>query len=345
MDEENDRITVNNDEELHSMIKFHLRLSEHDHHSNLLLKIYPKVCKKPEKRNKHGLKVSISQPVSSVTSQISTSHHGAVKPIQSSDRYPIHHYPTNGGSHFVPEGSDSKSVRKYSASENDGTEEVYNFQMEGLSNVSFSFRETLGNGNSGVVYKALHVYSDIMMAVKSITIDLSGEEQDRIKSELVILSQCNESPHIIDFYGAYFNENRIFLCTEYMDGGSLDRYGKIPENVLKRVCYRVLAGLRYLWSKRIMHRDVKPSNMLVNSNGQVKLCDFGVSTQLVNSIARTYIGTNAYMAPERVIGCNYTIYSDIWSLGLSICEMASGHFPYPELSLKMKGEKLHNNKA
>uniref|UniRef100_A0A8C5X8V5 mitogen-activated protein kinase kinase n=1 Tax=Malurus cyaneus samueli TaxID=2593467 RepID=A0A8C5X8V5_9PASS len=83
----------------------------------------------------------------------------------------------------------------------------------------------------------------------------------------------------------------------------------------------VVKGLTYLWSLKILHRDVKPSNMLVNTRGQVKLCDFGVSTQLVNSIAKTYVGTNAYMAPERISGEQYGIHSDVWSLGISFMEV------------------------
>lgn len=71
--------------------------------------------------------------------------------------------------------------------------------------------------------------------------------------------------------------------------------------------------------------------MLVNTGGQVKLCDFGVSTQLVNSIAKTYVGTNAYMAPERISGEQYGIHSDVWSLGISFMELALGRFPYPQI--------------
>jgi len=92
-----------------------------------------------------------------------------------------------------------------------------------------------------------------------------------------------------------------------------------------------------------MHRDVKPSNVLVNTAGLIKLCDFGVSTQLVDSIARTYVGTNAYMAPERIIGCDYTIYSDVWSFGIALCELATGQFPYPQLAAKIAGVYCSKN--
>ena len=82
-------------------------------------------------------------------------------------------------------------------------------------------------------------------------------------------------------------ENCIYICTEFMDGGSLDRYGAIPEKVLRPVAVAMIRGLHYLWtSLKIMHRDVKPSNVLVNSKGEIKLCDFGVSIQLEKSIAK-----------------------------------------------------------
>lgn len=78
-----------------------------------------------------------------------------------------------------------------------------------------------------------------------------------------------------------------------------------------------------------MHRDIKPSNVLVNSRGSIKLCDFGVATETVNSVANTFVGTSTYMAPERIMGgSSYTIKSDVWSVGLTIMELAIGRFPF-----------------
>lgn len=98
--------------------------------------------------------------------------------------------------------------------------------------------------------------------------------------------------------------------------------------------------------------DVKPSNILVNSSGQIKLCDFGVSGELINSIANTFVGTSTYMSvrcslasltslgfrlltpprqppqPERIQGAPYTVKSDVWSLGISLIELALGRFPF-----------------
>ncbi|KAM9422790.1 dual specificity mitogen-activated protein kinase kinase 5 isoform 3-T4 [Salvelinus alpinus] len=170
----------------------------------------------------------------------------------------------------------------------------------------------------------------VLVTLQVIPLDITVELQKQIMSELEILYKCDSS-YIITFYSAFFVENRISICTEYMDGGSLDVYRRIPEHVLGRISVAVVKGLTYLWSLKILHRDVKPSNMLVNTRGQVKLCDFGVSTQLVNSIAKTYVGTNAYMAPERISGEQYGIHSDVWSVGISFMELALGAFPYPQI--------------
>src|SRR5271167_433151 len=138
-----------------------------------------------------------------------------------------------------------------------------------------------------------------------------------------------------------------------MDGGSLDKsvpagVGIRDENILAWVTSCTTRGLKYLKdSLNIIHRgtpvnvtltdvDVKPTNILVNTKGDVKLCDFGVSGNLVASLAKTNIGCQSYMAPERIRGDNaagsiitYSVQSDIWSLGLSILEIAKGVYPYP----------------
>lgn len=99
--------------------------------------------------------------------------------------------------------------------------------------------------------------------------------------------------------------------------------------MLGKIAEAVLGGLKYLYmAHRIMHRDIKPSNVLVNSAGQIKLCDFGVSSELENSVADTFVGTGTYMAPERIQGSPYTVKSDVWSVGLTLMELAIGKFPF-----------------
>ncbi|EJD76021.1 hypothetical protein LOAG_16946 [Loa loa] len=114
---------------------------------------------------------------------------------------------------------------------------------------------------------------------------------------------------------------------EFMDGGSLDRYKKLPVSVLVPAVVSIICGLHHLWTYKVMHRDIKPSNILVNTHGDVKISDFGVSKQLERSVACSFVGTSAYMAPERIQGGPYRICSDIWSFGLTVCELALGKFP------------------
>lgn len=211
-----------------------------------------------------------------------------------------------------------------------------------ISHNDLNFLQIMGTGNGGTVYRAIHRPYGTVMAVKVIPLDITPEIQKQIISELEVLYKCN-SPVIIGFYGAYFIENRISICTEFMDGGSLDYYGQIPETILARIAVSVVKGLNYLWSLKIMHRDVKPSNILVNTQGQVKLCDFGVSVQLVTSIARTYVGTNVYMSPERLQGEGYSIHSEVWSLGVTLYELAIGRFPYESTPVPKKPIDLLNS--
>lgn len=187
------------------------------------------------------------------------------------------------------------------------------------------------------------------MAMKEIRLELDEAKFTTILKELVILHECS-SPFIIDFYGAFFQEGAVYMCIEYMDGGSIDKLyaGGIPENVLRKITYSTIMGLRSLKDEQnIIHRDVKPTNILVNSRGQVKICDFGVSGNLVASIAKTNIGCQSYMAPERISGGGmmagadgtYSVQSDIWSLGLTIIECAMGKYPYPpEVSATIFGQ-------
>lgn len=187
----------------------------------------------------------------------------------------------------------------------------------------------IGSGSTGRVMRALYTPTQEVIAVKIIDLDMDSEDtvKQQILSELAIL-RLSKSAHIIDFYGAFFVESSIYICTQFMDGHSLDRYGVIADPILSKLVVLIVNGLVYLWTNKIIHRDVKPSNMLINTSGQVKLCDFGISKQLVHSIAKTYTGTVAFMSPERLRGELYRISSDVWSLGISIYLLGTGKHPF-----------------
>ncbi|KZS93943.1 kinase-like protein [Sistotremastrum niveocremeum HHB9708] len=197
--------------------------------------------------------------------------------------------------------------------------------------------EELGRGNYGTVKKVLHKPTNVAMAMKEIRLELDDSKLNAILMELDILHRA-VAPEIVEFYGAFFIESCVYYCMEYMDAGSLDKLqgAGVPEDVLARIASRMVTGLKFLKDDlQIMHRDVKPTNVLVNKKGEVKLCDFGVSGQLEKSLAKTNIGCQSYMAPERIKGESqnnlgtYTVSSDVWSLGLSLIEMTMGKYPYP----------------
>lgn len=155
------------------------------------------------------------------------------------------------------------------------------------------------------------------------------------------------SPHICTYYGAFVNDSgdNISIAMEYCAGGSLDAIykrvrslgGRTGEKVLGKVAEGVLKGLTYLHDNRIIHRDIKPGNILLSKSGTVKLCDFGVSGDTgTKGDANTFIGTSYYMAPERITGQSYTITSDVWSLGVSLLEVAQHRFPFPADGTEMQ---------
>ncbi|ORX41100.1 kinase-like domain-containing protein [Kockovaella imperatae] len=213
----------------------------------------------------------------------------------------------------------------------------------------------VGRGNYGSVQQVYHRPTGVTMAMKEIRLELDESKLNGIIMELDILHRAALSPEIVEFYGAFTIESCVYYCMEYMDasldiltgGGRPAKVGekdpddesqelRVPEPVLRRITLQMIKGLKFLKDElQIMHRDVKPTNVLMNRKGEVKLCDFGVSGQLEKSLAKTNIGCQSYMAPERIKGesqnqlSTYTVSSDVWSAGLSIVELARGCYPYP----------------
>lgn len=190
----------------------------------------------------------------------------------------------------------------------------------------------LGSGQSGTVSKVLHLPTQKTMARKIVHLEAKEVVQSQIIRELRIMHEC-DSPFIIEFYGTFLHEGNVVICMEYADCGSLAHVfkltGPFPEFMLKHVAYSVLSGLIYLYDQhRIIHRDVKPSNVLLTSKGKIKLCDFGVSRELINSMADTFVGTSTYMSPERIQGGVYSVKGDVWSLGIMLYELASGKLAF-----------------
>ncbi|CAF2515181.1 unnamed protein product [Rotaria sp. Silwood2] len=202
----------------------------------------------------------------------------------------------------------------------------------------------IGEGNFGIVSTMMHEKSGTTMAVKRIRSTVDERCQKQIIKELDFVMRDNTCPHIVQFYGALFKEGDCWICMELMNT-SLDYFYKfvyhkldqfIPESILAYITFATLQALDYIKSRwEIIHRDVKPSNILV-SRTTLKLCDFGISGQLIDSIAKTRdAGCRPYLPPERIDPTRatrdgYDVRSDVWSLGITLYEISTGYFPFRE---------------
>merc|ERR1712038_1096794 len=208
-------------------------------------------------------------------------------------------------------------------------------EQEDLVNLS-----ELGRGAYGVVEKVKHTQTDTVLAVKRIRATENDIETERLLRDLDIIKNSH-CPYIVNFYGAIFREGDVMIFMEMMDLSlakfyktARDKDKSIPEAILKKISHSVISGIDYLQNKlHVIHRDVKPSNMLIDRKGNVKLCDFGISGYLIDSFARTIdVGCRQYMAPERVdldlSRQPYDVKSDVWSFGISMIEISTGKYPY-----------------
>nr|AAX59999.2 myosin 3B variant 2 [Mus musculus] len=209
--------------------------------------------------------------------------------------------------------------------------------------------ETIGKGTYGKVYKVANKRDGSLAAVK--VLDPVSDMDEEIEAEYNILQFLPSHPNVVKFYGMFYKADRcvggqLWLVLELCNGGSVTelvkgllRCGKrLDEAVISYILYGALLGLQHLHCHRIIHRDVKGNNILLTTEGGVKLVDFGVSAQLTSTRLRrnTSVGTPFWMAPE-VIACeqqydsSYDARCDVWSLGITAIELGDGDPPLFEM--------------
>ncbi|KAL1505988.1 hypothetical protein ABEB36_005429 [Hypothenemus hampei] len=211
---------------------------------------------------------------------------------------------------------------------------VYKTEIKEMEHI-----EELGNGTCGHVVKMRHKTSGKIVAVKQMRRSGNRDETKRIIMDIEVVLK-SESPYIVKCLGCFITDAEVWICMELMDtcfDKLLKRLKKsVPEEVLGKVCVATIEALSYLKEEHnVIHRDVKPSNILLDTNGNVKLCDFGISGRLVDSMINSRsAGCAAYMAPERIEpdpkNSHYDIRADVWSLGITLVELATGVFPYQD---------------
>jgi serine/threonine protein kinase len=206
-----------------------------------------------------------------------------------------------------------------------------------LTSTRYVLGKPIGRGGFGTVFLGMDVVTSEHVAVKEIPVG-SDDMLASSRSEFDLLTRL-QHPNVVKVRGFDVQNDKAYIFMEWMPGGSV--HGMITsfkfrlhESLIQRYVKQALEGLHYLHSQSIIHRDIKPANMLVTLDGTLKLSDFGTCKTLSERSASTFkvVGTPSYMAPEAIRG-KHSLASDVWSLGASVIEMASGKPPWSEKEL------------
>eukprot|EP00026_Physarum_polycephalum_P000629 Phypoly_transcript_00630.p1 GENE.Phypoly_transcript_00630~~Phypoly_transcript_00630.p1 ORF type:complete len:1367 (+),score=377.41 Phypoly_transcript_00630:213-4313(+) len=192
--------------------------------------------------------------------------------------------------------------------------------------------DCLGKGAAGKVYKGFNVVTGDMCAIKQIkTTYLTQKQLAKAMAEGELLLHLDH-PNIVRIFDRYTTGKHMYLVLEYMESGSLGtmvrKFGAFSETLVRGYVAQILAGLQYLHSQGIIHRDIKGGNALVTKDGVVKLADFGeVSLPAYGTVA----GSPHWMSPEVIMEGDVTYAADIWSVGCTIVELLTAKPPYATL--------------
>lgn len=193
----------------------------------------------------------------------------------------------------------------------------------------YQILDTIGTGGFGSVYLAKDTFIDKMVAIK--VPHKQGENVEKLLREPKMLAVLNH-PHIVSVITAEQTNGVFYIVMEYVDGTSLERHirSKGALSVEQALTWFIHIGeaLAYAHRKKIIHRDIRPANILISKDGQLKVGDFGTSRYLLeNPFASTRIGSPPYMAPEHFQG-KATYQSDLYSLGVLMYESLTNKLPF-----------------
>lgn len=201
----------------------------------------------------------------------------------------------------------------------------------------------LGRGNFAKVYQAVSLTDGTTVAVKMIdkskTVDASMEP--RIVREIDAMRRLQHHPNILKIHEVMATRTKIYLIVDYAGGGELfskiSRRGRLPEPLARRYFQQLVSALCFCHRNGVAHRDLKPQNLLLDAEGNLKVSDFGLSAlpeQLSNGLLQTACGTPAYTAPEILRHVRYDgSVADAWSCGVILYVLLAGYLPFDDSNL------------
>ncbi|CAL1411407.1 unnamed protein product [Linum trigynum] len=204
--------------------------------------------------------------------------------------------------------------------------------------------ELIGCGAFGRVYMGMNLDSGELLAVKQVLIAANSASKEKTQAHIreleeeVNLLKNLSHPNIVRYLGTVREDDSLNILLEFVPGGSisslLGKFGSFPESVIRMYTKQLLLGLAYLHNNGIMHRDIKGANILVDNKGCIKLADFGASKKVVELAtingAKSMKGTPYWMAPEVILQTGHSFSADIWSVGCTVIEMATGKPPWSQ---------------
>lgn len=194
--------------------------------------------------------------------------------------------------------------------------------------------EKIGQGGMGIVFKGLHVKLEQEVAIKVLAPELSQDPsmRERFIKEAKIQAKISH-PNVVNVLNYVEEGSDLFLVMEFLQGETLDnrlkRLGWCPDAV--NACISVLSALEFMHSRGIIHRDIKPGNIMFLDDGSVKVMDFGIA-KVAGERGQTKtgmrVGTLWYMSPEQIKGEEATVSSDLYSVGVTLYQMITGRVPF-----------------
>jgi eukaryotic-like serine/threonine-protein kinase len=218
----------------------------------------------------------------------------------------------------------------------------------------FKLLQKLGEGGMGAVYKAQETLADRVVALKVLRTNLAGNKAfvERFEREAKLAGSLSH-PNIVACHSAGTARGVQYMVMEYVEGETLKQRtkrkgGKLPEREALEVCREIAKGLAQAHDKGVVHRDIKPDNVLVSSDGSVKISDFGTAKSFLDedslSMTGTIIGTPHYISPEQVrADKNIDHRADLYALGGTLYHLLTGHVPFDApSSLEIMRRHLHD---